>query len=484
MSTTTTTAKTAATAAKKKPKTKNKMFVELDRVLEQISRDKNIPKDKLIEAVEQAFLTAAHKKWGYLGELETHYDQESGEIELFQFKTVVEKVEDKNTQITLEEGQKLDPEAAVGDSLGVKMDPNVFGRIAAQAAKQVIIQKVRDAERDIIYTEYKDRVGELVTGIIRRFEKGDLIIDLGRAEAVVPRTEQVPGEQCKVGDRVQAYFQEINPHSRGSMIVLSRRHPFLVKKLFEMEAPEVGDGTVEIKTVAREAGIRTKIAVTSKDSDVDPVGACVGVKGSRVQSVVAELKGEKIDIVPWDQDPARFVCNAIQPAEVVKVIIRERERSMEVVVPDDQLSLAIGRKGQNVRLAAQLTGWNIDVFSESKMEEQATRSKAVLVRVLGVDDSTALILYAHGFRNFEDIARVDWEVFKEVPSLSGEKLKQYKESAEKAVKDGLSTRGLIAEMFKEEPKKEAPKLEDPKPETEKKEEPSAETKESAPVEKQ
>ncbi|MDP2599728.1 MAG: transcription termination factor NusA [Deltaproteobacteria bacterium] len=436
--------KSVKAKSKQKGKVKNKMFVELDRVLDQISRDKNIPKPKLIEAIEHAFLSAARKKWGHLGELEAHYSEENGEIELFQFKTVTDDITDPNTQMTLKAAQALDPDVQEGDSIGVKMDSSEFGRIAAQAAKQVIITKVRDAERDLIYNEYKDRVGELVTGTVRRYEKGDLIIDLGRSEASIPRTEQVPTEHYKMGERVQAYFVEINPHARGSMIVLSRRHPNLVRKLFEMEAPEVSDNTVEIKSVAREPGVRAKIAVTSKDSDVDPVGACVGVKGSRVQSVVQELRGEKIDIVMWDEDPARFVCNAIAPAEVVKVIIKERERSMEVVVPDDQLSLAIGRKGQNVRLAAQLSGWNIDVYSETRVQEQSNRCKAILVKVLGIDDSNAIILYAHGFRNFEDIAHIDWEKFKEVPGVGAEKLKEIKEAAEKAVKEGQSTHALMA----------------------------------------
>src|SRR3989338_6770095 len=474
----------AAIKTKKKgvEKTKNKMFLELDRVLDQISKDKNIPKERLIEAIESAFLSAARKKWGHLGELEAHYNQESGEIELFQFKAVVETIEDKNTQMTLKEGRELDPEAQVGDSLGVKMDSSEFGRIAAQAAKQVIITKVRDAERDLIYNEYKDRVGELATGIVRRYEKGDLIIDLGRSEGVIPRNEQVPTEHYKMGDRVQSYFLEINPFARGSMIVLSRRHPNLVRKLFEMEVPEIAEGIVEIKSVAREPGVRAKIAVGSGDKDVDPVGACVGVKGSGVKGVVQDLSGEKIDIVSWDEEAARFVCNAIAPAEVVKVIIKERERSMEVVVPDDQLSLAIGRKGQNVRLAAQLTGWNIDVFSESRVEEMSSRFKSVLVKVLGIDDSNSIILYAHGFRNIEDIAKVDWETFKEVPGVGQEKLKEIKEIAKKAIESGVSTDKLMAELAKAkeklmeeklaEAKLNAEKLAEAKPDEEK---PSEET---------
>lgn len=438
-----------------KKEKKNQMFVELDRVIEQIARDKGVPKERMIEAVEEAFLGAARKKFGYLGELEAHYDSEAGEIELFQFKTVVENIEDPNTQLTIEEGRELDSDAQVGDSLGVKMDPSVFGRIAAQAAKQVIISKVRDAERNVIYNEYKDRVGELVTGIVRRIEKGEIVIDLGRSEAVIPRSEQVRDEQYKIGERVQAYFLEINPQARGSMIILSRRHPNLVKKLFEMEAPEVADGTVQIRVVAREAGVRSKIGVYSKDSDVDPVGACVGMKGSRVQSIVQELRNEKIDIVPWDEDPARFVCNAIQPADVVKVIIKDREHSMEVVVPDDQLSLAIGKRGQNVRLASQLTGWNIDVLGESKVEDLNRRLKTVMSRVLGIDESEAIVLHVHGFRQFEDIARVDWEHFKTVPGFSEETLKTLKEKSEQALAERVSTDALVKAMAVEEEKTKA-----------------------------
>lgn len=450
-------AKTATkkAATKKKAKTKNPMFQELDQVLDQIAKDKGISKEKLIEAIESAFLSAARKNWGHLGELEAHYNTETAEIELFQFKTVVEEVKDPNIEIGIAEGKELDPEAQVGDSLGVKMDPSVFGRIAAQAAKQVIISKVRDAERDQVYNEYKDRVGEIVTGIVRRFERGETIIDLGRAEASIPRSEQVQSESFKVGERVHAYFLEINTRAKGSLIILSRRSPQLVKKLFEQESPEVGDGTIEIKSIARDPGVRTKIAVTSRDSQVDPVGACVGMKGSRVQSVVQELRGEKIDIVSWDEDPARFICNAIAPAEVVKVIVKESERSLEVVVPDDQLSLAIGKRGQNVRLAAHLTGWNVDVISESRIEDLARRSKMVLTKVLEVDDSTATALYAHGFRNFEDIARVDLKTFQEFPGVGAEGLKEIRAKAEAAVSAGTKTETLIAEIAKMEEAKKA-----------------------------
>ncbi len=431
------------------------MFQELNRVLEQVSRDKGIPKQAIIEAIESAFLTAARKKWGHLGELESHYNEELGEIELFQFKTVVENVENPNLEMALADAKKLDPEVTAGDVLGVKMDPSVFGRIAAQTAKQVIIQKVREAERNIIYEEYKDRVGEIITGIIRRFEKGEIIVDLGRTEAVLPKQEQVSSESYKAGDRLQGYFLYLDKDGKGPAIVLSRKSPALVTQLFSMEVPEIAESIVEIKTVAREPGVRSKIAVYSKDTDVDPVGACVGMKGSRVQSVVGELKGEKIDIVLWDLDPARFVCNAIAPAEVVKVIIREREHAMEVIVPDDQLSLAIGRRGQNVRLAAQLTGWNIDVYSESKIEEIAGRARGALSKILGIDESTAIILYSHSYRSIEDIAKADLEDFQQIPGIGEERLRLLHETSVKALGEGQSTEAVIAEMVREEEQRKA-----------------------------
>lgn len=426
------------------------MFQDLGRVLEQVSKDRGIPRDMLIEAIENAFLTAARKKWGHLGELEAHYNDEAGEIELFQFKTAVGDVADPNVEMAMDEARALDPEAQEGDSLGVKMDPSVFGRIAAQTAKQVIIQKVREAERNIIYEEFKGRLGELITGIVRRFEKGDMIIDLGRTEAVVPKQEQVPSESYRAGERLQGFFLRIDKDGKGPPLILSRRNMGLLIGLFTMEVPEIAEGIVEIRAAAREPGVRSKIAVASRDSDVDPVGACVGIKGSRVQGVVGELKGEKIDIVAWDLDPARFVCNAIAPAEVVKVIIREQEHAMEVVVPDDQLSLAIGRRGQNVRLAAQLTGWNIDVFSETRIEQLAGRARRVLSQVLGIDDGTAIVLYSHSFRNFEDIASAELADFQQVPGIGMETLAEIHEKAKKAVADGINTDELLNEIIAEE----------------------------------
>lgn len=425
------------------------MFQDMDRVLEAVSKEKNIPKEKLVEVVEAAILTAARKKWGHLGELEAHYDTEKGEVELFQFKTVVEEVKDENIEMNLGDAKKLDSEAQLGDSLGVKMESK-FGRIAAQAAKQVIVQKLRDAEREIIFNEFKDRIGELVTGIVRRIEKnGDIIIDMGRAEGIIPRQEQVPTERYKSGERIQGYFMEL-ARSGAQQIVLSRSHPMFVKRLFETEVPEIGEGIVEVKGVAREAGARTKIAVYSKDADVDPVGACVGRKGARVQTVVQELRGEKLDIIQWEEDPARFVCNAIAPAEVSRVIIKEKEHKMEVIVPDDQLSLAIGKRGQNVRLAAMITSWDLDVLSETSIEQLSNRQKAALVQLLGVDSATALLLYANGYRIIEDIADTPKEEFFKIAGMDNGVLENIHNKACETKSNGITSASVIAEIAKAE----------------------------------
>ncbi|HBF12978.1 MAG TPA: transcription termination/antitermination protein NusA [Deltaproteobacteria bacterium] len=415
------------------------MMLDLNRVLEQIEKDKSIPRQSLIEAIESAMMSAARKKLGFLGDLEAHFNPEAGEVELFQFKTVVETVTDSNREIIYKEAKKLDPDCSMGDSIGTKISADVLGRIAAQTAKQVIIQKLRDAEKDIVVNEYKDRMNTVLSGVVRRFEKGNLIVDLGKAEAVVPYKEQIPGEAYKPGDRIQAYFVHLDDYAHnGALVVLSRRHPQFLKALFEMEVPEISEGIVEIKSCAREPGVRAKIAVYSKDDDVDPVGACVGMKGSRVQSVVQELRGEKIDIVLWDEDSAKFVCNAIAPAEVSKVIIKENEKSMEIIVPDDQLSLAIGRKGQNVRLAANLTGWNIDIFSESKIDEMAKQAKARLSEFLDIDESIATILYSHAYRSVEEIAGVSEEEFISIPGMDQDALKRIYAKAGEVLKEAKS----------------------------------------------
>lgn len=405
------------------------MIVDLNHVLEQIQKDKGIPKEVLIEAIEAAMLSAARKKLGYYGDLEATYNPDLGEVELFQFKTVVEEVTDEQLEMSVKKAKKMDTEAQCGDSLGEKIDSSILGRIAAQTAKQVIIQKMREAEKEVIVKEYEDKLGQIVSAVVRRYEKGNIIVDLNKTEAVLYRREQVDGEVYKAGDRVQALLMEIDTRAKGQMLVLSRRHSEFVKVLFEMEVPEIAEGIVEIKSVARDPGVRTKIAVYSRDSDVDPVGACVGMKGSRVQSVVQELRGEKIDIVLWDMDPARFVCNAIAPAQVAKVIIIDNRHSMEIIVPDDQLSLAIGRKGQNVRLAANLTGWNIDVFNESKVEEMAAFSKGRLVQELGINDSLATVLYSHAYRSVDEIAEANLDDFLKIPGMDQDALRNIHKKA-------------------------------------------------------
>jgi transcription termination/antitermination protein NusA len=346
------------------------MVTNLNHIIDQVVKDKGIDRAILVEALESAVLSAANKKYRNTRDLEAHYNDELGEVELFEFVTVVDEVQDSYKEIDREEAREIDPDVEVGDSLGMKMDASNFSRIAAQTAKQVIIQKVREAEREGVFNEFKDRVGELVNGIVRRYERGDLIIDLGRAEALLPHREQVPRENYRQGDRARVYISEVKMSPKGPQIILSRTHPGLVAALFYFEVPEIAEGIVEIKAVAREPGSRAKIAVVSYDPDVDPVGACVGMRGSRVQNVVSELRGEKIDIIPWTPDIARFSCAALAPSEVSRVYVDEDEQALEIIVPDDQLSLAIGKKGQNVRLAAKLTGWKIDIKSESRAAEQ------------------------------------------------------------------------------------------------------------------
>jgi N utilization substance protein A len=338
----------------------------LKHTIDQIVKEKGIDKKIILDALEQAVLSAANKKYRNTRDLEAHYNEEIGEVELFEFVTVVDEVHDSYKEIDLEEAKEVDPDVEIGDSLGMKIDASDFTRIAAQTAKQVIIQKVREAERETIYEEFKDRKGELVNGIVRRFERGDIIVDLGRVEAILPHNEQAPREVYRQGDRIKALISDIRLTPKGPQILLSRTNPSLLAKLFEAEVPEISEGIVEIKGVVRDPGSRSKIAVYSHDSSVDPVGACVGMRGTRVQNVVSELRGEKIDIIPWSDDIARFACNALAPAVVSKVYIDEETRSMEIIVSDDQLSLAIGKRGQNVRLAARLTGWKTDIKSETK----------------------------------------------------------------------------------------------------------------------
>jgi transcription termination/antitermination protein NusA len=389
----------------------------LKREIDQIAKDKGIDKSTIIGALEEAMRQAARKKYGLEKEIEARFNEETGEIELFEFRHVVETVEDPENHIALAQAREFDPDCEIGDEIGVKLDTADFGRILAQTAKQVIIQRVRDAERDIVFEEYKDRKGEIVNGIVRRFEKGSIIVDLGRAEAVLPPKEQVPRESYRPGDRIRAYVLDVNHATKGAQIVLSRACIQMLTKLFEQEVPEIYEGIVTIESAAREPGGRSKIAVASRDGDVDPVGACVGMKGSRVQAVVQELRGERIDIVPWSPDPARYVCSALSPAQVSKVIIDEANRSMDVIVPDDQLSLAIGRKGQNVRLAVQLTGWRIDIKSESKMREVAQWFAEAVSVVEGCGEPEAELLLQRGITSLEDLTECQTELLASLPGI-------------------------------------------------------------------
>ncbi len=396
---------------------------ELSRVIESVGKDRGIKREIIISALEQAILMAAQKKYGAAAVLEAHYNPESGEIDLFQFKKVVEsepEMLEESEEVPIEEARKLDPDCQVGDEIGVKVEAPDFGRIDAQTAKQVIFQKVRDAEREIIYNEYIHRKGEIITGIARRVERGNLVIDLGKTDALLPRQEIIPGEQFKPGDRVQAYLSEVALTPRGPQLYLTRTSPRYLMKLFEMEVPEMREGIVEIKLCAREPGARSKIAVISKDRDVDPVGACVGMKGIRVQNVIQELKGEKIDIIPWSDNPVIFVRSALAPAEISSVRMDERNRTMEIMVEDDQLSLAIGRKGQNVRLAAQLTGWRLDIISKTKLTKRATDALFNLQHIEGINETLAQAIYQGGYLNVRQVSEAAPEALAKVPGFEGE----------------------------------------------------------------
>ena len=386
---------------------------ELLQVADAVARDKGIDRDEVLEAMEQAIQKAGRSKYGHEHDIRAHIDRKTGEIQLARYIEVVEEVENEATQLPLAKALKKMPSAKLGDFIVDPLPPIDFGRIAAQTAKQVIVQKVRDAERQRQFNEYKDRVGEISNGLVKRVEFGNVIVDLGRAEALLRRDELIPRETFRTGDRVRAYIYDVRQEPRGPQIFLSRTHPTFMAKLFAQEVPEIYDGIIEIKAVARDPGSRAKIAVISHDSSIDPVGACVGMRGSRVQAVVAELQGEKIDIIPWSSEYATFVVNALAPAEVTKVVLDDENHAMEVVVPDDQLSLAIGRRGQNVRLASQLTGWSIDIMteaeeSERRNEEFRSRSK-MFIDALDVDDVIAHLLVTEGFSTVEEVAFVPLE---------------------------------------------------------------------------
>ena len=385
---------------------------ELLLVADTVAREKGIDREEVLDAMEQAIQKAGRSKYGQEHDIRAQIDRKSGEIKLARYVEVVDEIENETTQVTVDAAKRRKDDAEVGEFLVDPLPPIDFGRIAAQTAKQVIVQKVREAERKRQFAEFKDRVGEIVNGMVKRVEFGNIIVDLGgRAEGIVRRDESIPREHFSNGDRVRSYIYDVREEPRGPQIFLSRNHPQFMVKLFSQEVPEIYDGIIEIKSVARDPGSRAKIAVISSDSSIDPVGACVGMRGSRVQAVVAELQGEKIDIISWSQDPATFIVNALAPAEVTKVVLDEEANRIEVVVPDDQLSLAIGRRGQNVRLASQLTGWDIDILTEAEESERRTQEFAarlqLFLEALDVDEVIAQLLVTEGFSTIEELATIE-----------------------------------------------------------------------------
>src|SRR5579884_729365 len=411
--------------------------LELLQIADAVAREKAIDRGIVIAAMEDAIQKAARSRYGSETEVRAEINPKTGEMRLSRLLLVADQVENDATQISVEDARRRNPAARVGDYIAEPLPPLEYGRIAAQSAKQVIVQKVREAERDRQYQEFKDRIGDIVNGIVKRVEYGNVVADLGRGEAIVRRDELLPREVFRNGDRIRAYIYDVRREPRGPQIFLSRTHPQFMAKLFAQEVPEIYDGIVEVKAVARDPGSRAKIAVISRDSSVDPVGACVGMRGSRVQAVVNELQGEKIDIIPWSPDVATFVVNALAPAEVAKVVLDEDRERISVVVPDQQLSLAIGRRGQNVRLASQLTGWDIDILTEQEESERRhaefrTRSQ-MFIEALDIDDVIAHLLVTEGFMSLEEVAYVALEDLAEIEGFNAEVATELQERARRSL---------------------------------------------------
>jgi N utilization substance protein A len=410
-------------------------FSELGRVIEQLGKDRGIKKEFIVGAIEQAFLVTARKKFGIQGEYEARYNENDGEVEIYQYKNVVDKVRDPIVEIDFDAARKLDDAAEVGDQLGLKIENPGFSRVDIQTAKQIIFQKVRDAERDILFSEFKHREGDLVTGIARRFEKGNVVIDLGKSDAILPKKEIIFGESFKPGDRIQAYLSEVVMTNRGPEIRLTRTSPMFLVKLFEVEVPEIADGTIEVKAAAREPGHRAKIAVTTRDRDIDPVGACVGMKGSRVQNIVNELQGEKIDIVRWNEDTETFARAALAPADIQSVSLNHDDHTLDVIVEDDQLSLAIGKRGQNVRLAAMLTGWKVNIISKAKLQERVKLAVENLTQLASISEATAQVLVQKGIMSIVDLSGAEGEDVARYLGKSVADAKAMVEAAQNALED-------------------------------------------------
>jgi N utilization substance protein A len=410
---------------------------EMLQVADAVAREKGIDREEVLQAMESAISKAGRAKYGHEHDIRAEIDRKSGEIKLRRYREVVASaadVEDEHTQLPHDQAKVQDPNIQVGEHIVEELPPIDLGRIAAQTAKQVIVQQVRDAERQRQYEEYKDRVGEVVNGIVKRVEFGNVYVDLGRAEAIMRRDESLPRETYRTGDRIRAYIYDVRPEPRGPQIFLSRSHPQFMANLFRQEVPEIYDGIIEIKSVARDPGSRAKIGVLSHDASIDPVGACVGMRGSRVQAVVGELQGEKIDIIPWSEEPATFVVNALAPAEVSKVVLDEDQGRIEVVVPDDQLSLGIGRRGQNVRLASQLTGWDIDILTEDeesrRRSEEFRQRSQMFIDALDVDDVIAHLLVAEGFTAIDQVAYVPIEDLTEIEGFDEEVAEELRNRAQ------------------------------------------------------
>ncbi|MFW5730326.1 MAG: transcription termination factor NusA [Desulfonatronovibrionaceae bacterium] len=401
------------------------MSLELKKAIDQISKDKSIDRDVLVDTLEEAVRVSVNKKFGNTLDIEVNYDEDSGEIKVHQYKIVVDKITDPDNEILLEDALEHDPAIQLDDELGFALEVKDLGRIAAQSAKQVLIQRMRDAEQEIIYEEYKDRVGEIISGIIQRRDRSGWIINLGRTEAVLPRAEQIPKERFFRGDRVEGYIIDVRKESRTPQIVVSRSHPDYMVALFKREVPEVSDGTIKIMNVARDPGKRAKVAVLSKDSDVDPVGACVGVKGSRIQNIVQELKGERIDIVIWKPDIATYAANALSPARISRITVDEDEKTLEVVVPDDQLTPAIGKKGQNVKLASTLLSWKIDVYTETRYNQLYEHQK-IMEQVASAAEISFNDLVKGGFENLDQLMEAADQEIMDKLGISAENLANLK----------------------------------------------------------
>ncbi len=401
------------------------MSLELKKIIDQISKDKGIDRDMLVDTLEEAVRSSVYKKYGSNLDIEVNFNEDNGEIEVYQFKVVVDEIGDPNNEILLEDAKAHDPNVQLEDELGFTLNVKDLGRIAAQSAKQVLMQKMRDAEQEIIYEEYKDRIGEIISGIIQRRDRAGWIINLGRTEALLPRDEQIPKERFHRGDRVEAYIIDVRRESRTPQIIVSRSHPEYLISLFKREVPEISDGTIKIMNVVRDPGKRAKVGVMTKDMDVDPVGACVGVKGSRIHNIVQELKGERIDIVIWSPDIATYAANALSPARITRITVDEDEKSLEVVVPDDQLTPAIGQKGQNVKLASSLLGWKIDVYTESRYNEVYEHHQVMeqLASAAGISISE---FNREGYDSLDSLVQSTDEELKQKLELSDENLESLK----------------------------------------------------------